>query len=335
MNSLHCEFSIFRCPKCRAELTWETERITCQAQHAYPIRFGIPDFRTAPDPYIGIEEEVAKVKRLLGPGGLSFEQLILRYYELTPEVPPALQARYRHGLLAGQSRGAHLLDWVKTHLDVPCAPVLDIGCGTAGLALAAHPRGLQTYGIDVALRWIVIGRQRLIEAGIEPLLFCANAETLPFAAGSFATVVSDSTLEHTSDAAGAVNEATRVCRPGGLVALQTANERSVIDPYTSFPLPGLMPRKIRSRVIARVSRAPYLVTTPARHLLAAVQRQNTFLHVAPYVPAMNHHVEKGGLRRVLASLYGALETSRLGRAILRQWGLFLCVYGRVPLEKTK
>ncbi len=141
-RSMNMDDSILRCPRCREELAWETDRAICTRNHAFPIRFGIPDFRIAPDPYIGIDEEVAKIERMLGPGGRSFEELIARYYELTPEVPSNLQAQYRQGLLAGEKRGRHLLEWMEARMERPQGPVLDLGCGTAGLALAAQGRGL-------------------------------------------------------------------------------------------------------------------------------------------------------------------------------------------------
>ncbi len=100
-----------------------------------------------------------------------------------------------------------------------------------------------------------------------------------------------------------------------------------------FPCPALVPRKIRPRVIARLSRTPYLVTPPTQKLLAQVRRRHPFLHVAPYVPELEHHAARGGLRRVFARWYRAMGKTSLGRAILGRIGFFLCVHGRLPVEQ--
>lgn len=326
--------AILRCPRCGSAIDWEGDRITCGNQHAFPVRFGIPDFRVSPDPYISIEDEIVKVERMVNHGRHTFKELVDRYYALTPEVAPELQQRYKQGLLAGERRGEHFIAWIEERLGSLEAPLLDIGCGTSGLLLAAQRRHIQACGVDIALRWLVIGRQRLREAGCEPLLLCANAEALPFSQAAFGAVLSDSTLEHIADSARALSETIRVCEPGAVFAVRTVNERSLVEPYTGFPLPWLLPRKFRNQVIAKICRTPYLLQPPSSFVLMQFLKTHSFLKLCAYLPLFDYQAKRNRRLSFFLKVYQRLSESRAGNALLRRIGLFLCIYGRLPGKGT-
>jgi len=107
-------------------------------------------------------------------------------------------ARRRRELLAG-ARGA----------------VLEIGAGT-GLNLRHYPQGLGELVLaepaETMAARIDLGQ---VPQGVEARLVRAPAEQLPFAAGSFDTVVSTLVLCTVSDPARAVAEVARVLAPGG------------------------------------------------------------------------------------------------------------------------
>jgi SAM-dependent methyltransferase len=107
-------------------------------------------------------------------------------------------AARRRDLLA-QSRGA----------------VLEIGAGT-GLNLRHYPIGLEQLVLAEPGE-LMAGRIDLSQApdDVPTTLVCAPAEYLPFADGTFDTVVSTLVLCTVSDPARAVSEVTRVLRPGG------------------------------------------------------------------------------------------------------------------------
>jgi SAM-dependent methyltransferase len=89
-------------------------------------------------------------------------------------------------------------------------PVLDVGCGDGHFASVAFPRPLDT-GIDPAAAVLHEARER----GAYSLLAQAMGNALPYARGAFATVVSNSVLEHIPDVELVLLEISRVLRPGG------------------------------------------------------------------------------------------------------------------------
>jgi SAM-dependent methyltransferase len=89
-------------------------------------------------------------------------------------------------------------------------PVLDVGCGDGHFASVAFPRPLAA-GIDPASSVLREAR----EWGAYSLLARALGDALPYADGAFATVVSNSVLEHIPDLDPVLVEIGRVLQPGG------------------------------------------------------------------------------------------------------------------------
>ena len=215
------------CPRCKGPLVSSESRHSCVAcARDYPIVCGIPDFRLEPDPYIGIEEDRNKGERLFAEShGRSFEKLLRFYYAETPDDPEDLAARWIAHALAEVAIARGLLQGepsiVGTSADTA---LLDVGCSTGALLIAAGDMFHTLVGVDVAFRWLVVGRLRLKEAGVSATLVCANAEHLPFRDGTFQIITCTDTLEHVSDVRATCREATRVAAEAALL-LFTANNR--------------------------------------------------------------------------------------------------------------
>lgn len=96
--------------------------------------------------------------------------------------------------------------------------VLDVGCGTA--VLLAHLQSTRSTsslaGVDASAEMLEIARARMAP-GI-PLKKCW-AEEMPFADGSFDTVVSCNMFHFIRRPGDALNEMIRVLRPGGLLVI--------------------------------------------------------------------------------------------------------------------
>jgi SAM-dependent methyltransferase len=89
-------------------------------------------------------------------------------------------------------------------------PILDAGCGT-GLNLRHLPAG--STGIDINPRNVELIRTRLPNHNVIE----GDIEAMPFADGTFATVLCTEVLEHVPDPAAAIREFRRVLRPGGVL----------------------------------------------------------------------------------------------------------------------
>ena len=116
------------------------------------LLLGIPDLRVFPDPYIEMEADRAKGLRVVDRlDELSFAELVDFYYSITPVVPPHHARQYRRGLMAGVARAeAALASWenvVGVNGQSATASLLEIGCGTAPLLVAAAPRFAKLVGL--------------------------------------------------------------------------------------------------------------------------------------------------------------------------------------------
>lgn len=218
------------CPRCRSALSITLPTIHCGGCGArYPVVGGIPDLRTAPDPWIGMADDRAKGLALDASAPPGLEAAVREYWAMTPGTAPADAARHIAHVLDAPARTA---DWLG-HLTPSAEPGehwLDVGCGTADLAVTA-PKGVEVTSLDVAFRWLVVARRRLRESGIDSELLCANAETLPFADGTFDRVIGLGLIEHCTDHVRVLAEIRRVLRPGGLVHLRTANRWTVLPEH--------------------------------------------------------------------------------------------------------
>jgi 2-polyprenyl-3-methyl-5-hydroxy-6-metoxy-1,4-benzoquinol methylase len=240
----------FVCPACAGALEAAPERYRCPAcARDYPVLFGIPDFRLRPDRYLSLEAEREKAGRLAAYArDHSFDELVAHYYAVTDDVPPALAGAYAAYVREAEARAALMLDDLE-----PFGPddmILDLGCGAGGLEAAAAGRGLAVVGLDIALRWLVIARKRLDEAGRPAVLVCADAEAPPFPPGRFSRVVAADLLEHVEDPPALVAAAARQLRPGGALWLSAAN-RLWPGPHPSTRLwaAGYWPRRLRSALL--------------------------------------------------------------------------------------
>jgi ubiquinone/menaquinone biosynthesis C-methylase UbiE len=98
--------------------------------------------------------------------------------------------------------------------------VLDVGCGTGTLAIAAKRRVGPTgsvYGIDASPEMIARARKKAAKAAVEVTFENAAVQKLPFPDARFDAVLSTTMLHHLSEEARrrCMSEIRRVLRPGG------------------------------------------------------------------------------------------------------------------------
>ncbi|MFN2625940.1 MAG: class I SAM-dependent methyltransferase, partial [Mycobacteriales bacterium] len=99
-----------------------------------------------------------------------------------------------------------------------------VGMGADAVRWASH--AARFTGVDLTERAVSITRTRLASARLTADIRVADAESLPFAEGSFDLVWSWGVLHHTPDSDRALAEAARVLRPGGRYAVMVYHRRS-------------------------------------------------------------------------------------------------------------
>lgn len=107
---------------------------------------------------------------------------------------------------------------ILAQIDFP-RPVLDVGSGDGTFAAALFDQPLE-FGIDPWREQLEYSRR----FNIYENLALASGDRLPFADASFATVMSNSTLEHISNAPDVLKEMYRVARPGAVCIVTVPSE---------------------------------------------------------------------------------------------------------------
>lgn len=160
----------------------------------------------------------------------------------------------------------------------PAPRLLDVGCGSGWSTYAFAVAGYDSTGIDLnpdAFEPPAHDRCHLRQG---------SATDIPHPADTFDVVVCYQCLEHVPDPRRALDEMTRVCRPGGVVA--------IVGPNLVSPLPGLIHaakpsswRSFRFRRRPGMPRHPYGNTLPETLALATlrgVQLVAKVLHRSPH-----------------------------------------------------
>ena len=110
---------------------------------------------------------------------------------------------------------------------------LDAGCGTGFLSFELAARGHQVTGVDFAPAMMAEARHKAVERGVAIRFAEADAEQLPFRAGSFGLVISRHLLWTLPHPEAAIDEWIRVLRPGGHLVVVD----SQLDAGAAPPLP--------------------------------------------------------------------------------------------------
>lgn len=303
------------CPVCRSDLRRQGADgallgcVGCGRQ--FPVALGIPDLRVYPDPYIDMEGDRATGAVLVERcAGLDFPAAVDVYYAQATKVPASQARLFKRGLMAALARAEQSLDrWEREGGGGGRSSLLEIGCGTAPLLVVAARRFPRVVGIDVAFRWLVIAKHRLIDAGVDVPLICACADALPFPAGAFDRVVADSVLEHVEDQRATLAECHRVMAPAGSLFISTPNRFSLgPDPHVGVWAGGYLPKRWIDGYVRRQGGNP-----PQRWLLSSrhLQRLVTGAGFAPAriylpdVPAAQRAQLGSGMNRLIDAYHAA------------------------------
>lgn len=230
----------FLCPACRGALSDAGEALGCAAcGRDYPVVAGLPDLRLESDRYLDLDAERAKAGRLhaIEPT-TDLMGLAHAYYAMTDD-PDDRRERFLAHIAGAEARGEAMAARLPAG-----GRLLEVGCGTGGLLVAASRAGMTIGGVDIAARWLVAARRRLADHGLSVPLVAADAARLPWPDGAFDAVVADSVLEHLDDPASALREWARVLRPGGRLLVWSPNRYTLTtDPHLGLWGLGWLPRR--------------------------------------------------------------------------------------------
>ncbi len=107
-------------------------------------------------------------------------------------------------------------------------PILDLGCGDGHFAQATFTEPLDA-GIDPS--WVAVKEAR--RRGMHRLVHLGDSCTMPYPDEAFATVLSNSVVEHIPDIESTLREVHRVLKPQGLFVFTTPSEH--FAEYLFFP----------------------------------------------------------------------------------------------------
>ena len=323
------------CPRCKGTLAADPLSFRCDAcATSYPILFGIPDFRLRSDRYLTLEEERAKAGRLYEFGKkASLAELVQFYYSITYDLPSHLVQRYQAAILAAPERTQHVL---RDLAPKPNADILvDLGCGSGGLLVSAQGHYRAIYGVDIALRWLVICQKRLRERNAAATLVCADAEALPFPSESFTQAVAADLIEHVYDIDRTAREIRRTLNSGGLLWLSASNRFCPgPHPLTGVWATGFLPKRPRAWLLTKLKGIDLLryanLVSPGSLIRRLRQQGFDVLEVKP--KDMHESVATGysPVERQLIALYRLALRLPLMRSILLWIGPAFEVICRKP-----
>jgi SAM-dependent methyltransferase len=328
------------CPDCHAELApaaaCDTWSCTYCGRLARGLR-GIADLRTSEDLYLSNHDDWAFARRLDEQfDRLDFRGLLECYFDLDREIPPDLRQRQIAHILSAPERARR---WLEAVGPIGELPLLDLGCGTGSfLAAVGHAVGpAPAWGVDIALRWLLVARKRLDEEGLTHVrLVCGCAERLPFRDRSFGGIVAGDVIEHVGDQERTLAEAHRVLAPGGRLFLAAPNRFSLApEPHVQVWGVGFLPRRWMAPYVRWVRGLDFrAIRTLGHGEWLRLLRRSPFGQgsiTAPGLPAADL-AHFGPIKRQTARLYNALVASRLGQSVLRRVGPLLHVVCARPAD---
>jgi len=299
---------------------------------------GIRDVRQSyPDPQLSRDddERIARTLTELAPDR-DFGELVDEHWRLVGKRPD-LAARFTAQELQARAKAEPIVGAIEAARGARIGPedsVLEVGCGTAALAVAIARRGARVVATDVSLRWLVLARKRISEDLTDhvELLACA-AETLPFPDESFTIVAASDVVEHVENPQLFVAECARVLRPGGLFFLATPNRYSLgLEPHVRLWGVGFLPRSMAEPYVQALRHTSYShVRLLSARSLARLLREHGLEPevVTPAVPETSLALYSG-VELSLVRTYNRVRAQPAAQPVLRVVGPFFHVFGRKP-----
>lgn len=199
----------YRCPDCRASLSWKRDQLSCQRCGTdYPVKGGIPDF---------ILEDLSKSEHPVLRSVSAIDRLA-KIYETWLWYP--IVYHFYGGLFIPSVREE--VKMITEMVDAENGLGLDVACGT-GLFTRSIARNMRlVYGVDISMGMLEKAAEYAEREKIHNVQFArSRADRLPFADDLFDGVVCCGALHLFPDTRQALGEMGRVTKRGARLAVMT------------------------------------------------------------------------------------------------------------------
>ncbi len=308
------------CPSCRSSLVTRNSGRSCfGCDREFPEVAGILDARVASDRYMSLDAERAKAERLASlESSTDAMGLASAYYAMTDDVVDHRRARFLRHIAGAEARGEAIVRRLPRE-----GRILELGCGTGGLLVAAARSGRSIIGVDIAARWLVVARRRLADHHLNVPLLAACAERLPWPDASFSAVVADSLLEHLDDPSEVLRECLRVLKPEGRLIVWSPNRLTLtVDPHVGLWGVGWLPRPWLERYLKLRGRTEWpprtLSAVEARRLVRKAGLRRVAIDVPPVSRAWARTRRRS--ERLAIRMYAMARRLPVARSALRVFG---------------
>lgn len=132
---------------------------------------------------------------------------------------------------------------------------LELGAAVGTSCILFQGLGCESHGIDLVEDLVRAARDRANRLGVSPHFLVASADCLPYKAETFDFCTADSLLEHVEDYQSVLNEAARVLKSNGMLAIITTNalhpfQKEVkITSRIFFPFYSWLPHRLKLKFI--------------------------------------------------------------------------------------
>lgn len=182
------------------------------------------------------------------------ELLRERVIHLTPISPES--ARFQYYLeydLRAVERGKETAKTLKRFLNLDGLNILDLGCGTGGLAIAFSQEGAHVVGLDPDKSVCHLAQIRAKEMQMPVDFIIADGSANPLRNSSFHLVTCNHVFEHVKNKDKFAHEINRVLKGGGVLYITASNKASpwniLWDEHTGLPLVTLLPRTVQNMFV--------------------------------------------------------------------------------------
>jgi ubiquinone/menaquinone biosynthesis C-methylase UbiE len=141
--------------------------------------------------------------------------LAVAHREPSDLIDPELYARWKESCLGALTERIEEDAIFRLAGDLGGKRVLDLGCGDGTYSIAAFQRDAHVTGVDISNAMLESARRRAAACGASVDWCQASAESIPYDPGTFDFVLAVTILCFIKNPLQAVQEVSRVMRPGG------------------------------------------------------------------------------------------------------------------------